>query len=71
MREVFARHRWHVATLAGVVSLLVVAYGIVPHRLVQYGAWLVIFTVWMAWFIYTGVDYIYGVEAGPEPDADS
>ncbi|WP_255195184.1 hypothetical protein [Halorarius litoreus] len=37
---------------AGVVLLcLFVAYVLVPTPLVQYTAWLVVFSVWMAWFV--------------------
>jgi hypothetical protein len=35
----------------------------VGDPLVQYSVWLVVFTVWMAWFIYVGVDHVYGTEA--------
>ena len=63
LREVFEPNRWNVAAGGLVVVLLFVAYVLVPRPLVQYSAWLVIFTVWMAWFIYAGVDYMYGTEA--------
>jgi Na+-transporting NADH:ubiquinone oxidoreductase subunit NqrB len=63
LREVFEPNRWNVAAGGLVVVLLFVAYVLVPQPLVQYSVWLVIFTVWMAWFIYVGVDYMYGTEA--------
>ena len=63
LRDVFEPNRRNVATAGVVVGLLVVAYVIVPHRLVQYGAWLVIFTIWMVWFVYAGVDYVYGIDS--------
>ena len=66
MREflatVFRPNRRNLATAAVVVGLLVVAYVLVPHRLVQYGVWLTIFTIWMVWFVYAGVDYVYDLE---------
>jgi fatty acid desaturase len=63
LENVFRPNRRNVATAAAVVGLLVLAYVVVPHRLVQYGVWLVIFTVWMVWFVYAGVDYVYGIES--------
>ena len=63
LREVFEPNRWNVAAGGLVVVLLFVAYVLVPQPLVQYSVWLVIFTIWMAWFIYVGVDYMYGTEA--------
>lgn len=63
LREVFEPNRWNAAAGGVVVVLLFVAYVLVPRPLVQYSVWLVIFTVWMAWFIYVGVDYVYGTEA--------
>jgi len=61
--EVFEPNRYNVATAAVVVGLLVVAYVVVRDPVVQYTVWLVVFTVWMAWFIYVGVDYFYGTES--------
>jgi len=54
--------RYNVAALASVVGALFVAYVLAPGRLVQYGAWLFVFTVWMVWFVHAGVDRIYGIE---------
>jgi len=62
LREVFDPNRYNVATAVVVVGLLVFAYVLVPRPLVQYSVWLVIFTIWMAWFVYVGVDYVYGTE---------
>jgi len=63
LREVFEPSRYNVATAVVVVGLLVFAYVLVPRPLVQYSVWLVIFTIWMAWFVYVGVDYVYGAES--------
>jgi len=63
LREVFEPNRYNVSVGVFVVVLLVVAYGVVQDPFVQYSVWLVVFTVWMAWFIYVGVDYMYGTEA--------
>jgi hypothetical protein len=59
--EVFEPDRYNVAAAAVVAALLVFAYVLVPRPLVQYSVWLVIFTIWMAWFVYVGVDYVYGI----------
>jgi len=47
------------ATGASVAALLVVAYVVYPDPIVQYGVWLVIFTIWMGWFVAFGVDWLY------------
>ncbi|WP_247006365.1 hypothetical protein [Halorientalis litorea] len=43
---------------AAVTGVLVGAYLVVPHPVVQYGAWLVVFAVWMAWFVLAGVEWL-------------
>ena len=55
--------RWDLLAIAGVIALLVVAYVLVPDRIVQYGAWLAIFSIWMLWFVSFGVRWLYGEEA--------
>jgi len=71
--DVFEPNRYNVATAVAVVGLLVFAYVLAPQelvvasvvlsrQLVQYSVWLVVFTIWMAWFVYVGVDYVYGTE---------
>jgi len=67
--DIFEPTRYNVATAVAVLALLFIAYVIVPHPYVQYGAWLVIFTIWMVWFVYVGVDRIYGI--GAESDSDT
>lgn len=37
--------------LATVVALLVVGHYLVPHWSTRYGAYLVAFSIWMAWFV--------------------
>jgi hypothetical protein len=59
VRDVFEPTRYNVATAAAVAGLLLVAYVVYPHRIVQYATWLVVFTIWMVWFVYAGVDYFY------------
>jgi hypothetical protein len=46
-------------------ALLVFAYVIYPNTIVQYGAWLLIFTIWMAWFVYYGTKWMFSVDGDP------
>ena len=52
--------RWDGAAAVSVLALLAFAYLIFPHRILQYAVWLVVFTIWMAWFVYFGTKYYYG-----------
>ena len=52
----------YAAGLSAVV-LLIVAYVIYPDTILQYGVWLTVFTIWMAWFVYYGTKWIYDVDA--------
>jgi hypothetical protein len=54
--------RWDVSAAAGVVALFVLAYVVVPHPVVQYGAWLAVFCIWMAWFVFFGTKWLYGAD---------
>lgn len=54
--------RWDYAAGASVVALLGLAYLVFPHPVFQYAVWITIFTIWMAWFVYFGTKYYYGVE---------
>ncbi|WP_137287124.1 hypothetical protein [Halorussus salinisoli] len=58
MRELLGPTYRNLAALAVVVALLGGAYFLVPHPLVQYGAWLVAFAVWMAWFVAVAREWI-------------
>jgi len=44
------------------VALLVLGYVVYPDTVFQYGIWLGIFTIWMAWFVYYGTKWMYGVD---------
>jgi hypothetical protein len=44
------------------VTLLAVAYGFTADLVVRYAVWLVVFTVWMAWFVYYGTKWMYDVD---------
>ena len=43
--------------------LLVAAYVIYPNTIFQYGVWLTVFTIWMAWFVYYGTKWMYDIDA--------
>ena len=45
-------------TALGVLALLAVTHLLVDDRLVQYAAYLIVFTVWMTWFVLAGVNFI-------------
>ncbi|WP_436903049.1 hypothetical protein [Halovenus halobia] len=47
------------------VVLLFIAYVVYPNTILQYGVWLTIFTIWMAWFVYYGTKWMYGVDEEP------
>jgi hypothetical protein len=54
--------RWDYAAAGSVAALFAVAYLVVSDPVVQYGAWLAIFCIWMAWFVFYGTKWLYGVE---------
>ncbi|WP_324756434.1 hypothetical protein [Haloarcula montana] len=54
--------RYDAAAALSVGCLLVVAYLLVPNPTVQYAVWLTIFCVWMAWFVFFGAKWLYGVD---------
>jgi hypothetical protein len=45
-------------TVLGVVGLLAVTHLLVDHPSTRYAAYLIAFTVWMAWFVLAGVNFI-------------
>ena len=53
-------NRWDVVAWTSAAATLGLAYLVDPGPLVRYGAWLVVFTLWMAWFVYYGVRWLYG-----------
>ena len=57
LRESLTDWRRNLAALAVVAVALGVA-AISASAGVQYGAALVVFTVWMAWFVLTAIDWI-------------
>ena len=58
MRTVFAVNRRNLTALGSVTVLLAVVYLLVPHPIAQYGAWLVVFFIWMSWFVFVGIDWL-------------
>lgn len=61
---VFGPNRRNVATLLVAGALVVTAYVVLPRSPVspdvragiRYAVWLVLFSIWMAWFVAAGVD---------------
>lgn len=58
--------RWDAAAIGSALTLLAIAYLVYPHPIFQYAVWLVVFTIWMAWFVYYGTRWLYGFD--PERD---
>lgn len=54
-----ALRRYDYAAAVSVAAVLVVAYVLVPDPTVRYAAWLTVFCVWMAWFVYFGARWLY------------
>lgn len=50
-------NRRTLVALVAVTALLAGAYAL-SHPLVQYGAWLVAFTIWMVWFVFAAAEWI-------------
>ena len=58
--------RWDLAAWVCALGLLLATHVVVPDPFLQYGAWLAVFCIWMAWFVYYGVRWMYGLEPAPE-----
>jgi len=57
MDRAFERRNLIAAALVGLAFLI--AYVAFPHWSTQYGAWLVVFSVWMIWFVASAVEWIW------------
>jgi len=71
----FGPTRRNLAVFAVAVLLLAVTHLVVPHWSTRYGAYLVVFSLWMIWFVQRVVELIddEGEPVPPErdrPDAD-
>lgn len=62
MRRLPRPRRRDYAAAAAVAATLLIAYVLVPTPVVQYGAWLVVFCVWMVWFILVAVSVLPHVD---------
>ncbi|UPV73598.1 hypothetical protein M0R89_13750 [Halorussus limi] len=58
MRDFLGPTYLNLAALAAVTALIGVAYVLASSPLVRYGAWLVAFAVWMAWFVAVAREWI-------------
>lgn len=56
--DLLGPNRRNLAALAAVGAVLGGTYALVPFRSARYGAWLVVFAIWMAWFVATAVQWI-------------
>jgi hypothetical protein len=58
MTEVLGFNQRNILAFVAVTILLIGTYVLVPHPVTQYGAWLVIFTIWMGWFISVVIEWL-------------
>jgi hypothetical protein len=61
LRAALADWRRHVGALAVVAAAFGVA-AVVSRPEAQYAAWLITFSVWMAWFVLTTIEWIRHAE---------
>ena len=54
-------HR-NVGALVAVTLVLGVGYVLASDPVVRYGAWLVVFAVWMAWFVLAGIEWLHNAD---------
>jgi hypothetical protein len=58
MGTVVAVNRRNVTALVVATSVLGVAYTLAKDPVVQYGAWLIVFAIWMSWFVFAGIEWL-------------
>ncbi|EMA43449.1 hypothetical protein [Halococcus saccharolyticus] len=58
MHPILGFNRRNLTALAAATAVLVSAYVLVSHPVVEYGAWLVVFTIWMLWFVLAAVEWL-------------
>jgi hypothetical protein len=51
---------WDLVAGGTAIALLALGVGVLTDPLLEYAAWLTIFSIWMLWFVYYGVKWIYG-----------
>jgi len=51
---------------AAVLSVLLLAYGLLSDAIIRYTAWLLVFIIWMSWFVYFGTKWMYDIGAERE-----
>lgn len=62
MSVVLSFNRRNVGALAAVTLALAVGYLLLPGQVSAYGAWLVVFAVWMAWFVLAGIEWLHNAD---------
>jgi hypothetical protein len=58
MSVVLGFNRRNVGALVAVTLALVAGYLVFPGQVSAYGAWLVVFAIWMAWFVLAGIEWL-------------
>lgn len=62
MSGVLGFSRRNVGALVAVTLALAVGYLVVPGAVSAYGAWLVVFAIWMAWFVLAGIEWLHNAD---------
>lgn len=66
----FGPTRRNLAVFAVAVLLLAVTHLVVPHWSTRYAAYLVVFSLWMAWFVQRVVELIDDEDDSPTPETE-
>jgi len=53
VRRAFGPNHRNLAVFGLVVAILFVSHVVVPHWSTRYAAYLIVFSIWMAWFVQT------------------
>lgn len=58
VRAAVAPNRRNLLAAAAVATILAAGHWLVTDPVLRYGAWLAVFSVWMAWFVLVVVEVI-------------
>jgi len=62
MSVVLGFNRRNVGALVAVTLALAAGYLVLPGEVSAYGAWLVVFAVWMVWFVLAGIEWLHNAD---------
>jgi hypothetical protein len=58
MGVVFQVNTRNLVALLLVSAVLGVGYLLSSDPVVRYGAWLIVFAIWMSWFVFAGIEWL-------------